>query len=87
MVDRFDRRNLIRRGAQGGAVAAGAAALVAPFAFAGGHQSAVTVPPHHAMQTDDDHGGHNMSLTVGEVDIQRLGWDPADVLTEFDYGR
>lgn len=42
---------------------------------------------HHLMQTgDEEHSGHSSSLTVGEIDIERLGWDPADVLTDFDFG-
>jgi FtsP/CotA-like multicopper oxidase with cupredoxin domain len=34
----------------------------------------------------DEHAGHGAGLTVGEIDIDRLGWNPADVLTDFDYG-
>ena len=45
-----------------------------------GHQQ------HNQTATEPEHQGHNDSLTVGEIDIARLGWDPADLLTDFDYG-
>jgi FtsP/CotA-like multicopper oxidase with cupredoxin domain len=37
-------------------------------------------------QYQDDHAGHSSSATVGEVDIERLGIDPAVFLHDFDYG-
>src|SRR6188508_2550893 len=87
---RLDRRNLIRIGARGTAVAAGTAALAAPFVLASDSGSTSDQPSHdhqHGGSTvQNEHGGHDHNLTVGEVDIARLGWDPVDVLTDFDYG-
>jgi FtsP/CotA-like multicopper oxidase with cupredoxin domain len=85
---RFDRRNLIRIGASGGAVAAGSSALAGSLALAGGDKDRTKADSsHRLMQAEsEDHSGHGASLTVGDVDIARLGWDPADVLTDFDFG-
>ncbi len=33
-----------------------------------------------------DHAEHSLSLTVGDVDIERLGFDPSVILRQFDYG-
>ena len=34
-----------------------------------------------------DHGGHAaMPATVGEVDHTKNGFNPSDILTDFDYG-
>ncbi|MBA2520187.1 MAG: multicopper oxidase domain-containing protein [Chloroflexia bacterium] len=33
-----------------------------------------------------DHAAHSLSLTVGDVDIERLGFDPSVILRQFDYG-
>ena len=41
---------------------------------------------HGGTTVQNEHGGHDHNLTVGDVDIARLGWDPVDVLTDFDYG-
>ena len=87
---RLDRRSLFRWGASGTAAAAGTAALSAPLliplgassAGNGGHSTA----DHRAQEAETEHNGHNQSMTVGDIDIARLGWDPGDVLTDFDYG-
>jgi FtsP/CotA-like multicopper oxidase with cupredoxin domain len=87
---RLDRRNLIRRGTAavaGGAVVAGSAALAAPLVLA--NEDKPAAPDHnHRAQTEGEaeHNGHSNSLTVGEVDIAGLGWDPVQLLTDFDYG-
>jgi manganese oxidase len=86
---RFDRRNLIRMGARGAAGATGVAALAVPLGLANDNRSAPGSTSHdHHIQTGDEaeHSGHNDSLTVGEIDIARLGWDPIELLTDFDYG-
>ena len=88
---RLDRRNLIRMGARGAAGATGVAALAVPLSLANDNRPAPGSTTHdHHIQTDTDseteHAGHNKSLTVGEIDIAQLGWDPADLLTDFDYG-
>ncbi len=87
---RLDRRSLFRWGASGTAAAAGTAALSAPLflplgassAGNGGHSTA----DHRAQEAEPEHSGHNQSMTVGDIDIARQGWDPGDVLTDFDYG-
>src|SRR5215208_4479751 len=87
---RLDRRSLFRWGASGTAAAAGTAALSAPLllplgassAGNGGHSTA----DHRAQEAEPEHSGHNQSMTVGDIDIARQGWDPAEVLTDFDYG-
>jgi FtsP/CotA-like multicopper oxidase with cupredoxin domain len=86
---RLDRRNLIRRGTAavaGSAVVAGSAALAAPLGRATDDKA--QTEHHHLAQTNGEaeHNGHSNSLTVGEVDIARLGWDPTELLTDFDYG-
>ncbi|MGI8643243.1 MAG: multicopper oxidase domain-containing protein [Thermomicrobiales bacterium] len=37
--------------------------------------------PAHEMSE-----GHNLSSTVGDVDLERLGWDPTVFASTFDYG-
>ena len=80
-----NRRDLLRIGAAGGAVAgvgaalplllAGADTTTSPTAHAGMHQAA----------SNGEHDAH-LSSTVGDVDIARLRWDPSDFVTTFDYG-
>ena len=41
------------------------------------------VHPSHAMQ-QGDHG--DLPGTVGEVDHEKNGFNPTDILTDFDYG-
>jgi FtsP/CotA-like multicopper oxidase with cupredoxin domain len=43
---------------------------------------ASTAPPHQM-----DHGGDDMAMPVGEVDHARNGFNPDDILTDFDYGK
>lgn len=87
---RLDRRSLFRWGASGTAAAAGTAALSAPLLLPLGTSSAGngghTAVDHRAQEAEAEHSGHNQSMTVGDVDIARLGWDPGDVLSDFDYG-
>ena len=86
---RLDRRNLIRIGARGTAVAAGTAALAGPLVFADDTKPAPSPSAHDhqgGTTAETEHGGHDHNSTVGDIDIARLGWDPADVLTDFDYG-
>ena len=75
---RFNRRTLLGVGAGGGALA-GAATI--PLLLA--QDSATPTPAHDGHATS---AGHSPSATVGEVDIDRLGWDPSALLTDFDYG-
>lgn len=39
-----------------------------------------------ARQPQSDHGPHGMPAAVGEVDHVRNGFDPSELLTDFDYG-
>src|SRR6476660_1009860 len=87
---RLDRRNLIRIGARGTADAAGTTALAGPLVLANGSTPAPDSAPdehqHGGTTVQNEHGAHDNNLTVGDIDIARLGWDPVDVLTDFDYG-
>jgi FtsP/CotA-like multicopper oxidase with cupredoxin domain len=77
----FSRRDFIRAGGLTLLGAAGAATLVQ-----GTDQTQAT----SSLQQDNehaDHGGHGMPTTVGEVDHVRNGFNPTDLLTDFDYGR
>jgi FtsP/CotA-like multicopper oxidase with cupredoxin domain len=93
MIHRLNRRSLLRAGATGGAVVGAAAAvpLLLPR-----DSTASTQLDHHATPTasavspepgqDSQHAGHSPSITVGDVDLERLGWDPSDFVRTFDYG-
>jgi FtsP/CotA-like multicopper oxidase with cupredoxin domain len=71
----FSRRTLLKAG-MGGAGLASAAAIAASL-----HSSASPdVPPIHV------HGRHPMPTVVGEVDHARNGFDPSEILTDFDAG-
>jgi len=78
----MNRRTLLTAGATGGALA-GVSTL--PFLFAQG-----TPPPEHPepdpAATPTEHGGHFLSSTVGDIDVERLGWDPSEFVSSFDYG-
>jgi len=82
----FSRRDLLKAGAAGAAGVLGG--LVLPH---GGNTFAAT-PAHGQLQgaaaptypTTVRHGGN---ITVGEVDIARMGYDPLQFLTHFDYGK
>jgi FtsP/CotA-like multicopper oxidase with cupredoxin domain len=43
---------------------------------------AETDPPHQM-----DHGDDDMAMAVGEVNHERNGFHPSDILTDFDYGK
>ncbi len=74
----FSRRDFLKAGGLTLLGTAGAAALSQAV------QPAKAAPP---MQTD--HGGHEdaMAMAVGEVDHERNGFNPTDILTDFDYGK
>ncbi len=78
-MDKLSRRDFLKAGALGLVGTLGAAAtsrLVAP-------------PPSHLPQ-DGGHGGdgpHGMSMPNGEVDHEKNGFNPTDLLTDFDYGK
>ena len=77
---RLNRRTLLGVGAGGGALA-GAASL--PLLFA--QESTPTDHTGHD-EGSTEHEGHSLSATVGDIDIERLGWDPSEFVTTFDYG-
>jgi FtsP/CotA-like multicopper oxidase with cupredoxin domain len=85
------RRQMLRLGAAGGALAgaAGSMALLMPAGGATPEHSSGHAPGHAQTGTPEpggDHAGHFQSATVGDVDIERLGFDPSVLLTDFDYG-
>ncbi|HUG14323.1 MAG TPA: multicopper oxidase domain-containing protein [Thermomicrobiales bacterium] len=86
---RFSRRDLLRVGATGAALAgsAGALSLLAPDA---GRASTAAPEPHpgHPRATNHEHDGesHGLSMTIGEVGADAIGIDPTAYLTTFDYG-
>jgi FtsP/CotA-like multicopper oxidase with cupredoxin domain len=76
MEGRFSRRQFVRAGA---ATLLGSAGGVALSENAGWVAAA---PVQH-----EEHADYPMPTTVGEVDHARNGFDPTDMLTDFDYGR
>ncbi|CAN5759974.1 multicopper oxidase domain-containing protein [soil metagenome] len=80
-MGRMNRRSFLSRvgmaSAMGGLVVAGGDQL------ARGSSSAQTAP--HAGHGSAGNGGHGLG-TVGRVDHQRNGFDPMEVLTDFDAG-
>jgi FtsP/CotA-like multicopper oxidase with cupredoxin domain len=75
MKPNFSRRNFLRSGAVTLLGTAGAVALAQTT-----KQASASPPP--------DAGGsaHPMPTVVGEVDHERNGFNPTDILTDFDYG-
>lgn len=75
----ISRRALLRAGAFTALGSAGAAALAGTLSRQEGAAAAAPAP--------SEHRGAAMPTTVGEVDHARNGFDPSDMLTDFDYGR
>ena len=92
---RFTRRDFIRVGATGAAVAGTAGALAILTPERGSASTAILAggapPPSTALPAMDDSGQGSMSgMTVGEVGADAMGVNgvnPATFLTTFDYGR
>jgi len=80
--NRLNRRTLLSAGATGGALA-GVSAL--PFLLAQGTPETSHVD-HDDSTAAGEHEGHFLSSTVGDIDVERLGWDPSEFVTTFDYG-
>jgi manganese oxidase len=77
------RRSLL--GAGGLALAAGAVGIArGQQAETVEHAPVNTVPAGTVAQ---HHGGHGGMLTVGQVDHSRNGFDPTNILTNWDQGR
>src|SRR5680860_545070 len=88
LSERFDRRTLLRASTAGGALAGAGAALPLLLRSSSAGSPGATVPTKSMHQTEDvDHPeGHSSSITVGDVDVERMGFDPSEFLTTFDYG-
>ena len=82
--DHIDRRRFLRR--VGATSALGGAALLGHEAL---HGSGLLAHAQ-AQEGGDDHGGHgengHLGGAVGEVDNARNGFDPHEILTDFDPG-
>ena len=76
MKSRVSRRHFLRAGALTVLGTGGAAAV------ANTHRQADAAPVPHT-----GHSGHPMPTTVGEVDHDRNGFHPDELLTDFDYGQ
>ena len=93
MIRRLDRRRLLRLGAGGSALAGAAAAL--PLLLGRGSRAA-DHPDHRAtpaaaapageLAQAEEHAGHSPSATLGDVDVERMGFDPSVFVRSFDYG-
>src|SRR5215211_4565548 len=79
--DLVNRRSLIRASAGFAAVAGGAAIPIVARGSEG--QSVDTL---HARHQEADHKSHSMSSTVGDIDVERMGFDPSKFVRTFDYG-
>jgi FtsP/CotA-like multicopper oxidase with cupredoxin domain len=75
MKTNLSRRDFIRSGAVTLVGGAGAVAL-----------ARATHPANAAPPADPEDTGHPMPTVVGEVDHERNGFNPTDILTDFDYG-
>jgi FtsP/CotA-like multicopper oxidase with cupredoxin domain len=75
MNDSLSRRDFVRAGAATLLGAAGGVALD------NGTRRAAAAPARHT-----EHPTHPTPTTVGEVDHGRNGFNPTDILTDFDYG-
>ncbi len=78
MDKKLSRREFLKAGALGLVGTLGAAA-----------SAKLIVPPPSHPQQDGGHGGdgpHGMTMPNGEVDHEKNGFNPTDLLTDFDYG-
>ncbi|HET9908347.1 MAG TPA: multicopper oxidase domain-containing protein, partial [Anaerolineales bacterium] len=82
MSAKITRRDFLKAGGLTVLGAVGANALTNTTSDHGKHPTKVLAAP--AMQ----HDGHDgiMPTTVGEVDHEKNGFNPTDMLTDFDYG-
>ncbi len=81
-MDKLSRRDFLKAGVLGLAGTLGAAASVR---MAGGVQPPPPADPHEGHE--DHMGPHGMTMPNGEVDHERNGFNPDDILTDFDYGK
>jgi FtsP/CotA-like multicopper oxidase with cupredoxin domain len=78
MKDNMSRRNFIRASAFTLLGTAGAAAVAQVSAA----EQAQAAPP-----AQSEHGDTEVPMTVGEVNHERNGFNPTDILTDYDYGQ
>lgn len=76
----FTRRDFIRAGGLTLLGAAGAATLAQTT------NRTRAAPPLQQGDEHAEHGDHGMPTSVGEVDHEHNGFNPTDILTDFDYG-
>ena len=77
----FSRRDFVRASGLTLLGAAGAATLVQTT------KQTQAAPPPQQDNEQVANGGHGMPTTVGEVDHKRNGFNPTDLLTDFDFGQ
>jgi FtsP/CotA-like multicopper oxidase with cupredoxin domain len=81
MDKKLSRRDFLKAGMVGLAGTLGAAASVR---MSGAQQP----PPPNPHEGHEDHlGPHGMTMPNGEVDHEHNGFNPMDILTDFDYGK
>ncbi len=83
-MDRVDRRSFLKTGAALGALGSAGALGAGRIAFAQGDHSDGHEHAGHAGAIS--HRGHGGMGVVGEVDHARNGFDPHEIVTDFDYG-
>jgi manganese oxidase len=81
------RRNFLKVSGLGLLGAAGGSALRSSLVAAGGPGSTEQAASHHASHQGADSHQVMMPAVRGEVDHARNGFDPTQMLTDFDYGR
>lgn len=81
MSKKVSRRDFIRAG---GLTLLGTAGATAAAQIS---ERAEAAPRSRRPHTDPIDASHGMPTTVGEVDHDRNGFNPTDLLTDFDYGR
>jgi FtsP/CotA-like multicopper oxidase with cupredoxin domain len=78
----FSRRDFLRAGALTVLSTAGAVALAQT-----GKPTNAAPPVQEGHHGEEPYEMHGMPDTVGEVDHERNGFNPTDILTDFDYGK
>ena len=78
----FSRRDFLRAGALTVLGTAGAVALAQT-----GKPANAAPPVQEGHHGEEPYEMHGMPDTVGEVDHERNGFNPTDILTDFDYGK
>src|SRR5687767_6407254 len=83
----LNRRSMLRIGAASGAGTLGTAALgAATLPLLGRGTGGQAQAQTEGNPLDTSHEGHSLSATVGDVDVERMGFDPSVLVRTFDYG-